>query len=85
MGNRVRIQAVLCDIIRAASYSLLFTRPRHSSVRVTAEVCAHSPRGQDDEAMHKLEEFQRASRSAAGVTSGGVGAVGWVRKSALAI
>jgi integrase len=39
----------------------------HSSVRVTAEVYAHSLRGQDDEAVRKLEEFQRASRSAAGV------------------
>jgi integrase len=37
----------------------------HSSVRVTAEVYAHSLRGQDDEAVRKLEEFQRASRSAA--------------------
>jgi integrase len=40
----------------------------HSSVRVTAEVYAHSLRGQDDEAVRKLEEFQRASRSAAGAS-----------------
>jgi integrase len=34
----------------------------HSSVRVTAEVYAHSLRGQDDEAVRKLEEFQQQSR-----------------------
>jgi len=43
----------------------------HSSVRVTAEVYAHSLRGQDDEAVRKLEEFQRASRSAAGAPAAG--------------
>ena len=36
----------------------------HSSLRVTAEIYAHSLRGQDDETVRKLEEFQRASRSA---------------------
>jgi integrase len=43
----------------------------HSSVRGTAEVYAHSLRGQDDEAVRKLEEFQRASRSAAGAPAVG--------------
>jgi integrase len=43
----------------------------HSSVRVAAEVYAHSLRGQDDEAVRKLEEFQRASRSAAGALTVG--------------
>jgi hypothetical protein len=36
----------------------------HSSVRTTAEVYAHSLRGQDDEAVRTLEEFVRTSRSA---------------------
>jgi integrase len=43
----------------------------HSSVRVTAEIYAHSLRGQDDEAVRKLEEFQRASQSAAGAPQPG--------------
>jgi integrase len=41
----------------------------HSSVRVTAEVYAHSLRGQDDEAVRTLEEFVRASRSMTGGTA----------------
>jgi integrase len=44
----------------------------HSSVRVTAEIYAHSLRGQDDAAVKKLEEFQRASRSAADLPVGRV-------------
>jgi integrase len=43
----------------------------HSSVRVTAEVYAHSLRGQDDEAVRKLEEFQRESRRAVGAPQPG--------------
>jgi integrase len=43
----------------------------HSSVRVTAEVYAHCLRGQDDDAVRKLEEFQRESRRAAGAAEQG--------------
>jgi len=48
--------------------NLLPTATRFSLGRAQViEFCAHSLRGQDDEAVRKLEEFQRASRSAAGV------------------
>jgi integrase len=49
----------------AHSRQVVSERLGHSSVRVTAEVYAHSLRGQDDEAVRKLEDFVRASRSAA--------------------
>jgi integrase len=54
-------------LVGGAPLQVVSERLGHSSVRVTAEVYAHSLRGQDDEAVRKLEEFQRASRSAAGV------------------
>jgi integrase len=54
---------LLADGVDLATVS---ERVGHSSVRVTAEVYAHSLRGQDDEAVKKLEEFQWASRSAMG-------------------
>jgi integrase len=38
------------------------TRLGHSSVRVTADVYAHSIHGQDDEAVRRWEEFQRKNR-----------------------
>jgi integrase len=58
-------------LVGGVPHQVVSERLGHSSVRVTAEVYAHSLRGQDDEAVPKLEEFQRESRSAAGTPAVG--------------
>jgi integrase len=53
-------------IVGGVPIQVVSERLGHSSVRVTADVYAHAIRGQDDEAVRTLEEFQQESRKKAG-------------------
>jgi integrase len=58
-------------IVGGVPLQVVSERLGHSSVRVTADVYAHAIRGQDDEAVLKLEEFQEESRRKAGAPQRG--------------
>jgi len=58
-------------IVGGVPLQVVSERLGHSSVRVTADVYAHALRGQDDDAVRKLEEFQQESRRKSGAPQRG--------------